>query len=60
MNLAVGGHELEAEHAVAGDTFFQALRAARVLGDVATDGALFARGWVWRVVQPVLFGRRAD
>ena len=38
-DLAVGEHDLEAHHVVAGDAVLQAAQAAGVLRDVAADGA---------------------
>ena len=48
-DLAVGEHELEAGHVVGGEAVLEAVRSARVLGDVAADRADDLRGGVGRV-----------
>src|SRR5215471_17242150 len=50
-DLAVDGHELDAQHVVGGETVFEAMHAAGVLGDVATDGTGDLARRIGRVVE---------
>ena len=51
--LAVGQHDLEAEHVVDGEAVLEAVRAAGVLGDVAADRADLLARRIGRVVEAV-------
>ena len=59
-DVAVGQHQLQAQHVVGGEAVFQAVHAARVLGDVAADGAGDLRGRVGRVVEARVLDRLGD
>ncbi len=52
-DVAVGEHDLEARHVRDGETVLEAVRAARVLGDVAADRADLLARRVGRVVEAV-------
>ena len=56
--LAVGQHDLRAQHMVDREAVLQAVRASRVLGDVAADRADLLRRRVGRVVEAVRRDRR--
>ena len=60
MTAAVGEHDLQAEHGVAGDAVLHAAQAARVLGQVAADGADLEAGRVGRIEEAVLGRRPAE
>ena len=57
---AVGEHHLEGHHVVARDPVLQSAQAARVLGDVAADGADPHRARVGRVEQSMATGGFVD
>ena len=59
-HLAVHEHDLEAQDVVGGDAVFQAVDAARVLGDVAADGAGDLARRVGRVVEAGVPDRLGD
>ena len=59
-HVAVGQHHLQAEHVVGGEAVFQAVHAARVLGDVAADGAGDLRGGVGGVVEALVLDGLGD
>ena len=48
-------HHFDAEHVVGGESVFQAMDAAGILGDVAADGARDLTRRVGRVVEPFVF-----
>ena len=58
--LAVGQHDLGARHVVDGEAVLQAVRAARVLGDIAADGADLLPGRVGGVSLAVRGGFPGD
>ena len=58
--LAVGQHDLRRQDVVDREAVLQAVRAARVLRDVAADRADLLRGRVGRVVEAVLGDRARD
>ena len=58
--LAVRQHDLRREHVVDGEAVLEAVRAARVLGDVAADRADLLRGGVGRVVEALRRDRARD
>ena len=57
--LAVGQHDVDGEHVVDREAVLEAVRAARVLGDVAADRADLLARRVGRVVEAVA-GDRAS
>ncbi len=59
-HVAIGQDQLQAQHVVGGEAVFQAVHAARVLGDVAADGAGDLRGGVGRVVEAPVLDRLGD
>ena len=59
-DLAVGQHDLDGEHVGAGDAVGQAVRAARVVGDVPADRAALLARRVGREVQAVGGDRPAE
>ena len=58
--LAVRQHDLRCEHVVDGEAVLEAVRAAGVLGDVASDRADLLRGRIRRVVEAVGRDRARD
>ena len=56
-HLAVRQHHLEPEHVVGGEAVFQAVHAARVLGDVAADRAGDLARRIGRVVEALVLDR---
>ena len=59
-HLAVGQHQLDAEHVIGRDAVLERVRPAGVLGDVAADGAGRLAGGIGRVEEPVRPPRRAS
>ena len=59
-HLAVDQHHLETEDVVGGEPVFQAVHPARVLGDVAADGAGDLARRIGRVVEPARRDRIGD
>ena len=59
-HVAVGQDQLQAQHVVGGEAVFQAVHAARVLGDVAADGAGDLRGGVGGVVEALVLDGLGD
>ncbi len=55
-HLAVREHHFQAQHVVGGDAVLERVRAARVVGDIAADGAGLLAGGIRRVVEAL----RAD
>ena len=58
-HVAVRQDHLEAEDVVGGQAVFQAVHAARVLGDVAADRARDLAGRIGRVVEALMLDRVA-
>ena len=58
--LAVGQHDVDGEHVVDGEAVLEAVRAARVLGDVAADRADLLARRVGRVEEAVGGNRLRD
>ena len=52
-HLAVGQHHLESQHVIGRHAVAEAVRAARVEGHVAADGAYRLTRWIGRVVEAV-------
>ena len=59
-HLAGHGHAAHAQHVVHGQAVLEAMHAARVLGDIAADGAGDLRAGVGRIVEAVGRGRLGD
>ena len=59
-DLAVGKDHLEAQHVVGGDPVLEAVRPARVLGDVAAHRGSLQAGRIGGVVEAVGGERRGD
>ncbi len=59
-DLAVHQHHLDAEHVVGGEPVFQAMHAARVLGDIAADRAGDLARRIGRVVEAGMLNRVSD
>src|SRR5258708_27415478 len=53
VDAAIREHDLHAEHVVGGNPVVEAMRAARVLGRVAADGAGFLTGRVGPIEESV-------
>ena len=59
-HVAVRQHHLEAEQVVGGEAVFQAVHAARVLGDVAADRARDLARRIGRVIEALVLDRVGD
>ena len=56
-DLAIDQHQLDAEEVVGGEPVFEAMHAARILGDIAADGAGDLARRVGRVIKAGLLDR---
>src|SRR5690606_15079050 len=59
-DVALGRHELDAEHVVRGEAVLQAVHSARVLGDVAPDRARDLARRIRRIVKTLIGHRMGD
>ena len=59
-HLAIDHHDLDAEDVVGGQPVFEAMHAARILGDVAADRAGDLARRVGRVIKPGVLDRLAN
>ena len=59
-DLALDGHQFDAQHIISGQTVFQAMNAAGILGDIAADGAGDLARRIGRIVETLVLDRVGD
>ncbi len=60
QDLALDGHQFDAQHVIGGQPVFQAVHAAGILGDVAADGAGDLARRIGGVVEALVLHRPGD